>query len=147
MVWKIMNRISYTGPLYGYYSGRNLFFYQRSILGRTASRGTPAMSISIHSDSITLSVSVSGGVYQLNNKAVSPGSINLPVGTTVTFADIPEEHPLRITGPSGDSKTLQHQPIISFKFSKAGAHSMHCILHGYMGGQDAINIYTPVKQL
>ena len=89
---------------------------------------------------LTLRVSVVNGGYLLDDVAVSAGIKKLAIGTTVRFTGIPKEHPLQILGPSGDSSMPGRHSTMTFSFTQPGLHSMHCEIHGYMGGKNAFDI-------
>ena len=90
---------------------------------------------------LTMKVSASGGLYELDGDAVTSKMHRLPVNTSVHFLKIPSEHPLQILGPSGDTGSPGRVYSLYYKFTVRGLHSMKCTKHGYMGGESVFDIY------
>ncbi len=74
----------------------------------------------------------------IDNYTFSPGTLTVPVGTTVTWTNRDfEVHTVTAddTPPTFKSAGLDTDDSFSFTFSKAGTYSYHCSLHTHMTGK------------
>ena len=72
------------------------------------------------------------------NYTFSPGTLTVPVGTTVTWTNRDfEVHTVTAddTPPTFKSAGLDTDDSFSFTFNKAGTYSYHCSLHTHMTGK------------
>ena len=73
---------------------------------------------------------------KIDNFSFGPGTLTVPVGTTVTWAnrdDIP--HTVVSTDDVFKSKVLDTDEKFSFTFSKAGTYPYFCSIHPKMTGK------------
>jgi plastocyanin len=74
----------------------------------------------------------------IDNFTFSPGTLTVPLGTTVTWTNRDfEVHTVTAddTPPTFKSAGLDTDDSFSFTFSKAGTYSYHCSLHTHMTGK------------
>ena len=74
----------------------------------------------------------------IDNYTFSPGTLTVPVGTTVTWTNRDfEVHTVTAddTPPTFKSAGLDTDDSFSFTFNKAGTYSYHCSLHPHMTGK------------
>ena len=74
----------------------------------------------------------------IDNFTFSPGTLTVPVGTTVTWTNRDfEVHTVTAddTPPTFKSAGLDTDDSFSFTFNKAGTYSYHCSLHPHMTGK------------
>lgn len=74
----------------------------------------------------------------IDNYAFSPGTLAVPLGTTVTWTN--RDHDVHTvtaddTAPTFKSAGLDTGDSFSFTFNKAGTYSYHCSLHPHMTGK------------
>ncbi|RME88605.1 MAG: hypothetical protein D6770_06610, partial [Anaerolineae bacterium] len=69
----------------------------------------------------------------IQNFAFSPSSLEIKVGTTVTWTNM-DSAPHTVTADDGsfDSGTLRNGDSFSFTFNEAGTFAYHCSIHPYM---------------
>jgi plastocyanin len=83
-------------------------------------------------------VSGASAAVTIQNFAFSPKSINVKVGTTITWTDMDSTaHTVSsMSGPTSfDSGVLTPSGgTFKFTFSQAGTYSYHCKIHSYMTG-------------
>ena len=74
----------------------------------------------------------------IDNYTFSPGTLTVPVGTTVTWTNRDNEvHTVTADDnpPTFKSPGLDTDDIFSFTFNKAGTYAYHCSLHPHMTGK------------
>ena len=74
----------------------------------------------------------------IDNYTFSPGTLTVPVGTTVTWTNRDSEvHTVTANDapPTFKSVGLDTDDTFSFTFNKAGTYSYHCSLHPHMTGK------------
>ena len=74
----------------------------------------------------------------IDNYTFSPGTLTVPVGTTVTWTNRDfEVHTVTAddTPPTFKSAGLDTDDSFSFTFNKAGTYAYHCSLHPHMTGK------------
>ena len=74
----------------------------------------------------------------IDNYTFSPGTLTVPLGTTVTWTNRDfEVHTVTAddTPPTFKSAGLDTDDTFSFTFNKAGTYSYHCSLHPHMTGK------------
>jgi plastocyanin len=74
----------------------------------------------------------------IDNYTFSPGTLTVPVGTTVTWTNRDSEvHTVTANDapPTFKSAGLDTDDTFSFTFNKAGTYSYHCSLHPHMTGK------------
>ncbi len=77
-----------------------------------------------------------GAEVKIDNFSFGPGTLTVPVGTTVTWTnrdDIP--HTVVSTEGAFKSKVLDTDEQFSFTFSKAGTYPYFCSIHPKMTGK------------
>lgn len=83
----------------------------------------------------TTVTSTSGNSVNIVNFAFTPGTLNISVGTTVTWtnSDSVTHHIASDTGVF-DSGDMSQNATYSFTFNNAGTFPYHCAIHTYMKG-------------
>jgi len=74
----------------------------------------------------------------INNYTFSPGTLTVPLGTTVTWTNRDNEvHTVTADDapPTFKSAGLDTDDSFSFTFNKAGTYPYHCALHPHMTGK------------
>jgi len=74
----------------------------------------------------------------IDNYTFSPGTLTVPVGTTVTWTNRDfDVHTVTAddTPPTFKSAGLDTDDTFSFTFNKAGTYAYHCSLHPHMTGK------------
>ena len=74
----------------------------------------------------------------IDNYTFSPGTLTVPVGTTVTWTNRDfDVHTVTAddTPPTFKSAGLDTDDTFSFTFNKAGTYTYHCSLHPHMTGK------------
>ena len=75
------------------------------------------------------------GAVVIDNFAFGPGTLTVPLGTTVTWTnkdDIP--HAIATASKQSKSKTLDTDDAYSFTFTTPGSYEYFCSLHPHMTG-------------
>lgn len=75
-------------------------------------------------------------IIHIKNFAYTPGSVTIPVGSTVKFVQ-DDEVPHTVTAADGsfDSGNLSQHQIWTHTFTVAGTYDYYCAYHTYMKGK------------
>lgn len=88
--------------------------------------------------------SSSGNTVTMQNMAFSPATLNVQVGTTVTWLN-KDSTIHRVVSDSGafDSGDLTNGQSYNFTFSQAGSFPYHCSIHPSMKGTIVVSTNAP----
>ena len=91
---------------------------------------------------VTTVTPIPTNAVNIKDMAFSPGSIQVKMGTTVTWTnqDNVNHNVVETDGSTGPSSpNLRNGQMYSFTFNKVGTYHYHCSIHGFTGTVEVTN--------